>query len=195
MRPSPPHRKMAVSDGAILVAATAIGFAWYRSVDREVVTVQLSGMLPRTFRVGEVVSTLLADLNFCWPMAFVWSIAGFLLRLRRPRPSLPRLMCQPGSIAFCSVVVVAAFLVLPFWVVSLLQGPTPAFSPWDHLTFDWENANTIGLAVTTAWFTSALGGRWRPERNWLDRMGRVLGVYWVILALSSLGLRLWNEIG
>jgi hypothetical protein len=128
-------------------------------------------------------------------MAFVWSIAGLLLRLRQPRPGLGSLMRQPGFVASCAVAVVAAFLVLPFLTAWALNGPTDAFTPWDHLTFDWENSTAVGLAVTTAWVVTALGGNWRPEREWTDRLGRVLGAYWVVLLVASVWLRLWNEIG
>jgi hypothetical protein len=38
-----------------------------------------------------------------------------------------------------------------------------------------------GLAVTVAWLTLALNGRWQPEPNWLDRAGRSLGLAWVVL--------------
>jgi len=190
-----PHRRLAVSDGAIMVAATAIGFSWYRSVDQDVITAQLSGVLPRTFRTEEVVMTLLTDIGFCWPMAFVWSIAGLLLRLRRPRPGLRLLMRQPGFIASCAVVVVAAFLVLPFLIVGFLKGPMLAFTPWDHLTFYDENPTAVGLSVTTAWVVAALGGNWRAERGWIDRIGRVLGTYWIVEMVASIWLRLWNEIG
>jgi len=170
-----PHRRLAVTDGAIMVAATAIGLSWYRSVDQDVITAQLSGVLPRTSRTGEVVMTLLTDIGFCWPMAFVWSIAGLMLRLRRPRPGLRLLMRQPGFIASCAVAVVAAFLLLPFLIVGFLKGPMLGFTPWDHLTFDDGNPTAVGLSVTTAWVVAALGGNWRAERGWIDRIGRVLG--------------------
>jgi hypothetical protein len=38
-----------------------------------------------------------------------------------------------------------------------------------------------GLAVTVAWSTLALSGRWQPEPNWLDRAGRLVGSVWVVL--------------
>ena len=37
----------------------------------------------------------------------------------------------------------------------------------------------IGCAVTVAWFIQAVSGRWQSEPSWIDRMGRILGVFWV----------------
>jgi hypothetical protein len=37
----------------------------------------------------------------------------------------------------------------------------------------------IGCAVAAAWIVQATGGRWRSEPSWIDRMGRILGIYWI----------------
>jgi hypothetical protein len=31
-----------------------------------------------------------------------------------------------------------------------------------------------------SWITLALTGRWRSERSWIDRAGRLIGVVWLI---------------
>ena len=36
-----------------------------------------------------------------------------------------------------------------------------------------------GSAVVGAWTTLLLSSCWRPENSWIDRAGRVLGVYWI----------------
>ena len=38
-----------------------------------------------------------------------------------------------------------------------------------------------GFSVAVAWLTLTLGGRWRPEPSWIDRMGRVLGFYFIAI--------------
>jgi hypothetical protein len=45
-----------------------------------------------------------------------------------------------------------------------------------RLVFDVPAAYT----VAAGWLTLALLGRWRPEKSWIDRLGRVLGVGWII---------------
>jgi hypothetical protein len=37
----------------------------------------------------------------------------------------------------------------------------------------------IGFAVAGAWLALWLSGRRRPERMWIDRLGRVLGWLWL----------------
>jgi hypothetical protein len=44
----------------------------------------------------------------------------------------------------------------------------------------------IGLAVLTSWTTLLVGCRWRAERSWIDRIGRMLGVYWIATGLAML---------
>jgi hypothetical protein len=40
-----------------------------------------------------------------------------------------------------------------------------------------------GAAVFWCWVTMALGGRWRGESGWVDRLGRLIGVAWITFAL------------
>jgi hypothetical protein len=43
-----------------------------------------------------------------------------------------------------------------------------------------------GWAVCAAWTVLWLAGVWRAERSWIDRTGRVLGVYWVLNSVLGL---------
>lgn len=43
-----------------------------------------------------------------------------------------------------------------------------------------------GSAVLAVWMVLALSGRWRPESSWVDRLGRLLGATWVVIALLTL---------
>jgi hypothetical protein len=38
-------------------------------------------------------------------------------------------------------------------------------------------------AIAGAWLTLILASWWRPERSWIDRFGRLLGVCWILLGL------------
>jgi hypothetical protein len=35
-------------------------------------------------------------------------------------------------------------------------------------------------AVAAIWVALALSGRWRAEKSWIDRTGRLLGWYWIM---------------
>jgi len=37
----------------------------------------------------------------------------------------------------------------------------------------------IGCAVAAVWAVQVIGGRFRAEPSWIDRLGRALGVFWI----------------
>ncbi len=39
---------------------------------------------------------------------------------------------------------------------------------------------SMSLGVAIAWITLAIVGRWRPDRGWDDRLGRLVGCFWLI---------------
>ena len=41
-----------------------------------------------------------------------------------------------------------------------------------------------GFTVAAVWLLLALSGRWRPEKSWIDRLGRLLGVVWIACAIA-----------
>ena len=42
------------------------------------------------------------------------------------------------------------------------------------------NGELGGYAVA-AWLTLAIGRRWRPEPSWVNRWGRAIGVFWLLM--------------
>ena len=192
-RPVP--RAFFISDGMILVAATAVGFAILRFVlgDLQDLRAELNeswsalfappdGRSPWSWAIISGYGLLMTIMSpFCWS----WTLATSLLCLRRPRPPLRRLVRQPGVVACftasCGLVVPMAGLV---WLLLVwYRVPTLDFdaSEWQKtfaVLFILTPAFT-GFAVAGAWLTLLLGRRWRPEPTWFDRIGRVLGLYWV----------------
>jgi hypothetical protein len=41
----------------------------------------------------------------------------------------------------------------------------------------------MGITVSAVWIVLWLIGAWRPEPSWIDRAGRVVGIYWVANSL------------
>ena len=79
-----------------------------------------------------------------------------------------------------------AFLALPVLVGALAGGVR-----WDGLSRLLANEDGIlsatiygGLAVLVSWMTLFVGGRWRSEATWLDRLGRAMGLYWIMAAFA-----------
>jgi hypothetical protein len=50
-------------------------------------------------------------------------------------------------------------------------------------SFPFWTSSTVTVAVIVAWTMLWTSGRWRPERSWLDRAGRLLGWYWIGLGI------------
>jgi hypothetical protein len=49
----------------------------------------------------------------------------------------------------------------------------------------------IGMAVLTSWMTLIVGRRWRAEPTSVDRLGRAVGVFWIVAGVVVPGLFLY----
>lgn len=175
-------RRFTVSDAMITVAAMATALAAMRSVWPSDPSL-LNSARPALY------SNLLLDINrnvsgFSL-MAASLTVACLVMRLRRPRRPLRSLASQPGAVA-CS----AAVTVLAIGVVNLggmvgvltLDGIYPAAGLG---ILDLSDAQLRGLpseagcAVAAVWVILVASRRWHCEPSWIDRMGRILGVFWV----------------
>ncbi len=54
-------------------------------------------------------------------------------------------------------------------------------------------APAIGFGVLSSWSLIALQGRWRADRGWIDRLGRAVGVLWILVMALS-GVFWWERI-
>jgi hypothetical protein len=170
-------------DAMVLVAATAAGLTMFRGNPMRVYL-----HLPETWAFTKVV-----ERGFFWvavivPCTVTWMLALLILRLRRPRPRLRRIARQPGSVACfaaVSVTVVGLAVQIPSTIAMEMQGGTlTAVNPsWALYLIFVDLPTCISYAVAASWATLALGGRWRPEPGWIDRIGRTLGFFWLALIL------------
>jgi len=119
-------------------------------------------------------------------VALCWAWATVLMRLRSPRPVWWRVGRQPG---FAACLAVALYSMIR-WICSLLlrvgwSTGHPPFWPWIVHRFvgsAWFFSRYIAVAV--AWATLVLSGNWKPEASWIDRLGRALGVGWIVAAFA-----------
>jgi hypothetical protein len=118
-----------------------------------------------------------ADHAFQLAEMFLFSMtpAFFILRLRRPRPSLRVLLRQPGTVAALAMVFGL------FWGTGALLALFP--ERVDAMT---SAPAAIGGAVAVGWGILALSRWWEPERGWVDRVGRILGC--IAIGMGLLGL-------
>ena len=191
------RRRFTLLDAMVLIAATAVGFSLARTYSLAVLNNELR---PYPF-IPRVLLTVWVYILAAIPVTAMWSIAVFGLCLRRPRRPLRQLARQPGFVAngavtLVSLVRLGGFLTLMartignrFYTLSLgvsdafsvtvsYPGPVNTATVYNSAYFA-STAFGISTAVAAVWLLLAVSRRWRSQPDWLDRLGRALGVYWV----------------
>lgn len=117
------------------------------------------------------------------PCGLVWTLAVLLLRLRQPRPPRRHLVRQPGAIACatCVLVTLAGALALLLVMVERHYTGEASVALTDRFVprFLEAMAPYMGFGVLVGWLVLALNTMWRPEPSWIDRLGRVMGAFWI----------------
>jgi hypothetical protein len=192
------RRDFTVRDAIVLVMATAIGFALIRvSWDN------FEGDFERPeegWTAKEVLKHVPSAVEFVSPCLLPWTLAILGLRLLRPRPSLRRILLQPGFVACCAASISIAMTVggflFTFITETFVRALPSDLSPDDYremllndllfdLTLMWASPLRVTYAVATAWLLLALGKRCRPEPSWIDRAGRIIGILWIATYLIT----------
>jgi hypothetical protein len=122
------------------------------------------------------------------PLLASWTLLLMILRLISPRPSWRRIWQQPGMAACLAALFgwlwSGVALVLALDVTQVAQPQRiHTLVEWAQKFFADEVFMYVGLAVAAAWFVQLVGGRWRKPADWIDRLGRVVGVLWIVTGL------------
>jgi hypothetical protein len=170
-RPATP-RGFYISDGLILVAATALGISlamlWHEALARDSYLGYSFGgwgTARRTRFSGLALSILITA-----------SLTVLALRARWPRPRMWLLARQPGTIACVasSMVVAAQLLALPLDLRTFALDA----SPFLIAAYYWPPS--VSAVVLSSWLVLALGRRWRPGGgDWVEQMGMLVGTCWI----------------
>lgn len=169
------RRPITILDGLVLIAATGIGIAGARKM-------RASQGLPSIWVGLDVV-------NGSVPFMLALTLGLLALGLRGPRPPRRKLGARPGWVA-CLVVGIALGIDAGLHLMN--RGVAAAFLPSGGLGVSgeldllltntiWRMTSVGTHAVAAAWAVMALLGCWRPRRDWVDRLGLILGVYWLAL--------------
>jgi hypothetical protein len=172
-------RKFTLLDTMILIAAMAIALVPIRLFLWENWHFPEEHTVPEIWRTGLEINVSLV------PLAVSLSMALWLLALKKPRPSLRRVFRKPG-IAACTVTLVyfilssLGYLIFLSFSHALDRGTfnDPA-SAMLWIRIGMQPIFLAGGAVASLWTVMWLGGTWHAERSWIDRAGRVLGVFWI----------------
>jgi hypothetical protein len=170
----PPIRRLNLIDMVILIASTAIGVWILRTAREGRITAPVGTFLTLwSWKIGIQVSPFLLTTS-----------AGLLVAgTLGSRPGSRELFRQPGLIA-CLAILVSAALRIALRVRSLwASGIHDLGLPY---SIDHYLAIVMGTGelVAASWAALALAGSWRPEPNWLDRSGRVLGAFTILFWIT-----------
>lgn len=177
-----PDRRFTIADGMVLVAAVAVGsLLWRAYLPGHARMMQFRSRLGTDGAFGRAMSWLSAP-GSCLVVPLM--AATLLLRLRRPRPRWRRIVRQPGFAA-CAAAMASLAPGLAWW---LSIRHRPGFQRPGSFDQTWLSLlHWTGPAVVSGWAALASGRRWRAEPDWVDRLGRVLGLYWVLLYAQGVG--------
>jgi hypothetical protein len=196
-----PRRRFCLRDAMILVAATAVGLGAMDWIGRasqgalswagvseywEAFLRPSSNGWPDDSRLTILLlaGRLLALLSL--PLFAAWTLALIPLRLLGPRPRFRRLARRPGVTAAWATSVALTYAAIQVGVSELISGEIVP----EDLAIDVVSMvpMLVGLAVLASWTTLLVGRRWRPEPSWIDRLGRLAGIYWIVAGFAITGL-------
>ena len=161
---------IAPGDLMIFIGATGVGLALLRPY--------LANFAGATWRYAFSAMRTIEITYGLWSIiAACWMVALLVVRYRRSRPRRARLARRPGHVACVAAVVALGMggldeltqLVTPHHV----EIPFSFYQVWIKLSV------RVGPTVAGAWLLLALSGRWRADRGWMDRLGRLLGACWI----------------
>jgi hypothetical protein len=187
------RRRMSLLDAILIVGSAAVGLGLFelshRTLFKGWIWVADRGFPDiRTWSTLEALVTCSDITVFLLPVVIPWTFLLIVFRMRSPRPSWRRIWRQPGMAACLVAVfawlwtVVALLLAVNVSHLALARRTiTPA--DWAQKYLSDELFMYVGLAVAAVWIVQYMSGRWRRSADWIDTMGRVVGVLWIVIGL------------
>jgi len=171
----------------ILVASTGLSLAIYILLDNGLFDGQryFFGLLGPSGGLNtlQLISRLSGALSILLILFGGWTLLLPVLPLRNYRSQWRRLSRQPGISACIAVVtgmvVWAGVAGVTLWLRDQFEGHPglpPAF--WERSPVFDGLIICAGTSVAAVWLVQIVTGRWRPNANGFDRLGRCLGVLW-----------------
>jgi hypothetical protein len=170
----------------MLVAATAAGLGMGRVLAPrpfEEWFQLLAGRPASRWWTETVWETLLEiELSVVTPSLAALSAACLGMTLRGRGEEHRRLVRRPGAMACLLATTVFGISAALAAVVRVSTWPENPGSIRLLLSVIFFGAFHAGSAVWWGWLAMGVIGRWRPEPSWIDRLGRVLGAAWIVIA-------------
>ena len=119
------------------------------------------------------------------PFVAMVTLALIPIRLIAGWPRFRGLVRESGMVASCAAAVAIVLGGLQTVLKGLAWGEV---SPIPGLLLGEEAvlrvSTTAGLAVLVSWTTLFVGGQWRAQPMWADRLGRTIGFLWILAAFA-----------
>jgi hypothetical protein len=167
-------RKLTLVDAMIFIAATGAGIAVIRTYAPSYYAWSYNPTPPPTW-VEWAAFVLPSWADYLAPIPAAWTIGTLIQRLFPTRPPLRIVCLQAGTAAVLAATVAVSvnsvYLILHVWTMR---------SAYHEMAFVYTT-HSAGIAVGGVWLVLALGGTWRAEPTWIDRWGRALGIYWLLM--------------
>jgi hypothetical protein len=191
--PDPPPRRFTLLDAMTMIAATAVGLALGRVLGPPAAGPVRPAELFVTPAGGWTIREIALRAATAWapviPCLVAWTFAVLALQLRRPRLPWGRLAGQPGLVAGLVAVITlalhAAALLAAAWFDGRFSYATPDRFQAVALNAALLLAHRVGWSVIVAWSALALSGRWPSGPAWPERLGRLVGVGWILSFLLT----------
>ncbi len=187
------RRSMTLLDSILLITSAAVGMGAFQFARRTWFRgwIQIADHgLPdiSTWFTFDLIVTCCDITAFLIPIVAPWTLLLIALRMRPPRPRWRRIWRQPGMAACLAVLVGWCWSGLGLLLaldVRYVARPRRAITPeeWAYKYLGDEVFMYVGLAVAAIWIVQLVGGQWRRSVDWIDLMGRLVGILWIVIGL------------
>jgi hypothetical protein len=200
-----PRRSFGILDAMVLLGAMAVGMVGVREVWLSYGFVDYD--TPKAgWTLGAILAHVPRAILLLFPLLFALTPAVLVLRLRKPRPALTQLALQPGAAACGAMTMVITLGIFRYLCEAVLAGINFGFRSgyWTDFTsgslwfsfnrrVEWSSPELVACPVLVAWSFLAVAKLGCPEKSWIDRTGRAIGVLWLVTSLC-LVLEHWLPI-
>jgi hypothetical protein len=183
-----PRRPFRLVDAMILVAAVGLAcgitqglsYSTGGSISWTAVWAEARAAPYGLAKVVEISADLLI---LTLPFAAMLSLAVIPLWLIGPRLRFGRLAGEPGITAMWAAGFGIALSAAHIGIAALTKMRRPSLELYQIIIVIHSCISYPGIAVLGTWVSSLLARRWRSEKSWVSRMGRVLGFFWVLVGV------------
>jgi hypothetical protein len=169
------ERRFTLADGMILMAGLGVGLALlkFAELDRELVKsldrLMTSWMVWSPWDFVETIEALVLIIGL--PLGAGLTPCGLYFQTRG----------RPGYVA-C---LIATALIAPSLAIVGLMAALTGSPPKDYVPKLLLSALLAGAAIVASWLTMRWFGVWKPEPVWYDRLGRTVGIMWIVMGAMS----------